>query len=284
MRLSVRHRTIHRYERPAEYAAQVIRMTPRAHAGMKVLSWKVTARAGGRLSAFEDGFGNASHVHTMAHVHDTVDVCVEGIVDTSDTDGLVQGTRESLPLDAWLRSTALTMPSPAIERLAAHAASTAGTGRVLHRLMELVAEQLTWRKGVTGVHTTAAEALERGSGVCQDHAHVFVTAARVLGIPARYVGGYLCGGSDGFDATEENASIASSEAGHAWAEAWDRCRGWTAVDPSNCAVPGRLYVRTSVGLDYATASPVRGVRRNRGGVGGGESLEVDVQVARIAGQ
>lgn len=284
MRLSVRHRTIHRYERPAEYAAQVIRMTPRAHAGMKVLSWKVTATGGGRLSAFEDGFGNASHVHTVAQLHDTVDVRVEGLVDTSDTDGCVRGTREALPLDAWMRSTPRTAPSPAIERLAAHAASTATCGRVLHRLMELVAEHVEYRRGVTGVHTTAAAALEGGSGVCQDHAHVFVSAARVLGIPARYVGGYLCPDGDGFSRTDEAAEAAVPEAGHAWAEAYDRSRGWMAFDPANGAVPGPLYVRTSVGLDYETASPVRGVRRDRSGVLGGETMEVDVQVARLAGQ
>jgi len=281
MRLSVLHRTIHRYEQPAEYAAQVIRMTPRAHQGMKVLSWKVTASGGGRLSAFEDGFGNASHVHTVAQVHDTVDVRVQGIVDTADTDGLVRGTKEALPLDAWMRSTSLTAASPAIERLAAHAASTAGCGRVLHRLMELVAEHVTYRKGITGVHTTAAAALDGASGVCQDHAHVFVSAARALGIPARYVGGYLCTERGEFSATDE---AAMPESGHAWAEAFDRSRGWMALDPSNCAIPGPLYVRTSVGLDYETAAPVRGVRRDRGGLTGGETLDVDVQVARLAGQ
>lgn len=284
MRLSVQHRTSYRYEQPAEYAAQVLRMTPRAHDGMKVLSWKVTATGGGRLSAFEDGFGNASHMHTVTHVHDTVDVCVEGIVETRETDGFVRGTRECLPLDAWIRSTPLTAPSPSIERLAAHAASTAGAGRVLHRLMELVAEHVAYRKGITGVHTTAAAALEGGSGVCQDHAHVFVAAARVLGIPARYVGGYLCTESGGFFATDEAGSDTLPESGHAWAEACDRSRGWMAFDPANGVVPGPNYVRTSVGLDYGTASPVRGVRRDRGGVAGAETLEVDVQVARLAGQ
>lgn len=284
MRLSVRHHTVYRYEQPAEYAAQLIRMTPRAYEGMKVLSWNVSATGGGRLSAFEDGFGNASHVHTVTHVHDAVDVCVEGIVETRDTDGLVRGTRESLPLDAWIRSTPLTAPSPSIEKLAAHAASTAGSGRVLHRLMELVAEHVAYRKGTTGVHTTAAAAIEGGSGVSQDHAHVFVSAARVLGIPARYVGGYLCSDGDGFAVTDEARDGALPESGHAWAEGFDRSRGWMAFDAANSVVPGPNYVRTSVGLDYETAGPVRGVRRDRAGVAGAETLEVDVQVARLAGQ
>jgi transglutaminase-like putative cysteine protease len=288
MHLSVRHRTIHRYEKQAEYAAQVLRLTPKSFEGMKVLSWKVRTVGGGRLSAFEDGFGNASHVHTMARLHDTVDVRVDGVVETSDTGGVVRGACERLPLDAWLRHTALTTPSPAIESLAAHAASTAGSGRVLHRLMELVAEHVAYRKGLTGVHTTAAAALEGGSGVCQDQAHVFVTAARALGIPARYVGGYLCTEADGdggeFAAVEETAAGAAPEAGHAWAEAWDRMRGWSAFDPSHAAMADPRYVRTSVGLDYESASPVRGVRRDRSGLAGAETLEVDVQVARLAGQ
>jgi transglutaminase-like putative cysteine protease len=80
MRLSIQHHTTYRYESPAEYAAQILRLTPRPYDGLSILSWRVTTRGPGRLAAFEDGFGNASHVHTVTHVHDAVEVRVEGLV------------------------------------------------------------------------------------------------------------------------------------------------------------------------------------------------------------
>jgi transglutaminase-like putative cysteine protease len=130
--------------------------------------------------------------------------------------------------------------------------------------------RIAYRPGTTHVGTTAAEALAGGAGVCQDHAHVFIAGARSLGVPARYVGGYLC--------LEENEE--EQQAGHAWVEAYDPARGWVGLDPANGVLPGERYVRTSVGLDYASAAPVRGVRRGKGY----ETLQVGVQVARLAEQ
>lgn len=287
MRLSIHHHTTYRYDTPAEYAAQILRLTPRPYDGLSILSWRVMSAGPGRLSTFEDGFGNASHMHTVAQVHDAVEVSVEGLVETTDMQGVVRGASEPLPLGAYLRSTPLTFASEAIVQLAADAAAAGSGTAVLRRLMELVAERVLYTKGSTGVLTTAADAIAQGSGVCQDQAHVFVSAARVLGIPARYVGGYVCVDGQKFlslDQRWNGYDAAREESGHAWAEAFDSELGWIAFDPANIAIPGPWHVRTSIGLDYASASPVRGVRRDRGGVRGGESLQVDVQVSRMGEQ
>src|SRR5262245_60041223 len=127
MRLSIRHHTSYRYDQPADYAAQILRLTPRPFEGLEILSWRLTTGSGGRLSGFEDGFGNLSHVHTVTHRHDQLDVLVEGVVETSETGGSVAGGFELLPLGAWLRSTPLTQPSSGIEQLAADAAAAATT-------------------------------------------------------------------------------------------------------------------------------------------------------------
>ena len=277
MRLSIRHQTTYRYDAPAEYAAQVLRMTPRVYAGLQILRWHVTTTGPGRLSEFEDGFGNLSHVHTVVDVHDYLAVEVDGEVETSDTAGLVRGGSEPLPIGVYLRTTPLTFPSEAIQGLAASAARASSTDAVLRRLMELVAESVRYRQGSTSVVTTAAEALAGGSGVCQDHAHVFIAAARVLGIPARYVGGYLCLDGEGHLC---RSAPGRDEAGHAWAEAFDGENGWTGFDPANATLAGPWHVRTSVGLDYESASPVRGIRRAHSG----EILEVGVQVSHLGAQ
>ena len=284
MRIAIRHRTTYRYDRPAEYAAQVLRLTPRPHAGLDVLAWNVSSSSGGRLSSFVDGYGNPSHVHTVIAPHDTVDVLVEGMVDTRDTGGVLEGTDEALPLAAWLRSTALTAPSADILRLAATAAASARGRALLPRLMEETSAQVAYRKGRTGTATTAAEAAAQGHGVCQDQAHVLVSAARALGIPARYVGGYLCLDGNTLETHERLSADGQEEAGHAWAEAWDPERGWVGLDPANATMAGPRHVRTSVGLDYDTAAPVRGVRRCRRGLHGSECMTVDVQVSRLAEQ
>ena len=117
--------------------------------------------------------------------------------------------------------------------------------------------------------TTAADALARGFGVCQDHAHLFIAAARLIDIPARYVSGYLWTGVDAqpFDAS------------HAWAEAFVPELGWVGFDPANRICPTENYIRVAVGLDYSAAAPVRGLRRGPAE----ESLDVEVQVRRQGG-
>jgi transglutaminase-like putative cysteine protease len=172
-----------------------------------------------------------------------------------------------LPPLFYLRPTRLTAIDPAIVDMAR---SCAGHGfDRLVALMETVRQHLDYRSGMTQSSTTAAEALRLGAGVCQDHAHLFIAGARALGIPARYVGGYLWTGSDGED-----------QASHAWAEAYLQDFGWVGFDPANRTRPNESYVRASIGLDYWSAAPVRGVRRGEGE----ESLAVNVRVKDSAQQ
>jgi transglutaminase-like putative cysteine protease len=124
----------------------------------------------------------------------------------------------------------------------------------LHEIMLAIADDVEYTKGETHVHTTGAEALEQGSGVCQDHAHVFCAVCRTLGIPARYVSGYLSHGAG-------HEAHASS---HAWADAYVEDLGWVSFDPSNRTGATEAYIRIATGLDYAEAGPIRGVRSGGG--------------------
>ena len=104
------------------------------------------------------------------------------------------------------------------------------------------------------------EAFALKRGVCQDLTHVFIAAARSLGIPARYVGGYF----------HRNDGVIEQDAGHAWAEAFVPELGWVAFDPANGICATDAHVRVAVGLDYLGAAPVRGTRYG----GAGETLAV----------
>jgi transglutaminase-like putative cysteine protease len=123
--------------------------------------------------------------------------------------------------------------------------------------------------GTTSTHTEAAAALADGRGVCQDHAHIFIAAARSLGVPARYVTGYLVIEADN-----------ASQAHHAWAEAWVEALGWVGFDVANRICPTERYVRLAAGLDAGYAAPIVGSRRG----GETEVLEVSVEVQRQSSQ
>ena len=107
---------------------------------------------------------------------------------------------------------------------------------------------MVYATGTTGVRTTAEQALEAATGVCQDHSHIFIAAARMTGIPARYVSGYLMM-NDRID----------QEATHAWAEAHVDGLGWVGFDVSNGISPDTRYVRVATGRDYRDAAPITGI-------------------------
>ncbi|MEO0730579.1 MAG: transglutaminase family protein, partial [Pseudomonadota bacterium] len=118
----------------------------------------------------------------------------------------------------------------------------------LHALSAAVTKAVAYKPGVTTTTTTAADAVRIGAGVCQDHAHVFVSAARSLGVPARYVVGYLLADEDGNEVVET----------HAWAEAFCRDVGWIGFDASNAVSPTERYIRLGCGHDATAATPIRG--------------------------
>ena len=265
MRLTVQHATEYRYSSAIAYAIQTLRLTPRPYDGLAVLRWRVTGERR-LLASFTDGYGNLAHCHTVNRPHIAAAVLVEGEVETSDTGGLVRGAPEPLPPVFFLRETPLTASSDAVRALAQDGARGGDALTRMTSLMDAVRNRIGYRAGVTGSATTADAALRIGAGVCQDHAHVFIAAARALGVPARYVGGYLWAGANGTE----------FEASHAWAEAWIDGHGWVGFDPSNRTRANESHVRTAVGLDYWSAAPVRGIRRGLAE----EQLAVKVQVIR----
>ena len=265
MRLVLRHLTTYRYSKPIGYAIQTLRLTPQPYDGLAVIRWRVRGDRNRALPFFVDGLGNLVHSHSVNRPHQTAAILVEGEVESHATAGAVGGAPEPLPPSYFLRATALTMPDEAICELAADGARGATERDRLFALLNLVRKRLLYYPGITDSATTAARALALGSGVCQDHAHLFIAACRFLGVPARYVGGYLWTGE----------SAADDRANHAWVEAYLDGIGWIGFDPANATQPNETYIRVAVGLDYWSAAPVRGVRRGEAG----ETLSVTVKLA-----
>ena len=265
MRICISHKTRYRYERPVKALTQILRLTPRGHDGQHVRKWHVEPSVDGRLRPREDTFGNIVHVFSADGPVEDMAICVTGEVETHDTAGLIRGAVERLPDPFYLRDTDLTAADDHIRDFA----RSIGDGSaerldILHLLLEALHRQVVFDTEPTHVATTASEAFSLGRGVCQDLTHVFIAAARSLGIPARYVSGYLYR-VDG---------VVDQEAGHAWAEAKVPHLGWVGFDAANGISVSDAHVRVAVGLDYLAAAPVRGARHG----GGSEDLDVSLKV------
>lgn len=269
MHINVVHETRYTYDQPARQVVQILRLTPRNHRGQYVQFWNIDIDHDCRIVEHEDSFGNITHTFSATGPIEALKVRIEGSVETEETNGVVAGTAERLPLPLFLRQTGLTSADAAIRRLARKCASDNPLDAA-HALMHAVGEAIEFEKTATDTSTTAAEALAAGQGVCQDFAHVFITAARTLAIPSRYVSGYFVHGDGATD----------HEAGHAWAEVHVPDLGWVAFDPANNTCPGESYVRVAVGLDYLDAAPVRGVQAG----GMEETMSVGVNVIGIQQQ
>lgn len=268
MNLIIKHTTKYLYNAPVTRLTQALRMTPTSNSAQQVVRWQVRGTDGRPLQGIRDGFGNIVQLHHPRTPGSAVSITVEGEVETRDTNAVVRLPNEILPPLFFTAATAYTAPDPSIRSLAKEAADAESDIAVLHQLMALVRARIAYRVDTTSVDHTAAEALALGSGVCQDHAHVMIAAARSLNIPARYVSGYLW-----------IPDQANHVASHAWMEALVPDLGWVGFDPANQVCPDDKYVRLAYGRDYADAAPVRGVR-----IGGAEeTLDVSVQV-QTAGQ
>lgn len=247
MELAVRHQTIYHYETPASQVALLLRLQPTLLDNQTPSQWEVTVNGAPVLNFRPNAFGDGEAFFHHRSAVDEVVIVASGTVETRDLHGVVSGFRQEVPLPVFLRQTHLTRPDEALIALA-HAAEGPDHLSRLHALSALVREGVSYRPGATSTASTAADALAQGQGVCQDHAHVFVSAARLLGIPARYVVGYLMA-QEGSQALRET---------HAWAEAWVDGLGWIGFDSTNGLCVTDHYVRLCCGLDAHDAAPVRG--------------------------
>jgi transglutaminase-like putative cysteine protease len=263
MLLNIEHRTQYNYTEAVNYTIQQLRLTPQDGLGQHVKRWEI--RVNGNLERHYDTFGNIVHTLVLDETHDEISIIAVGEVETGLNTGLT--TLETLPLEFYLRETPLTAPSDAMRSFAAGIIpqSAVATPADLEALMHAVVDHVKYEKGSTSTETTAAEAFDQAKGVGQDQTHVFIACCRSLGIPARYVSGYLF--------TDDSSLMVS----HAWADVWLDTRGWISLDVSNQAQTNGVHVRLAVGLDYRDACPVSGAR-----VGGGtENMEVQVIVNQM---
>ena len=269
MRLSIRHTTRYKFTDPVVHALQRLRLTPKATHGQKILSWDMEFdNAKLELEYDDQHFNHITLISVEPGVTEVVIRC-NGLVDTEDNGGMIGKHSGHLPLWSFLSQTDLTKPGTQLNQMLRGMADKSNDKLAyLHALSSRILEQVEYKVGQTDVETTAEESWVRGAGVCQDHAHIFIGAARAMDIPARYVSGYLM--MD--DRIDQDAT-------HAWAEAHVDGLGWVGFDVSNGISPDPRYVRVATGRDYRDAAPITGI--SFGSASQALHVEVAVEQQRI---
>ncbi len=264
--LAITHVTTYTYDQPVHYAMQQLRLFPRSGHGQRVIDWSSTITGGSKQLSYEDQFVNHTELVMVDPGASRIEIVSAGTVEVEDRGGVIGSHAGFAPLWLFREPTAMTAIGNNIRQLAARVrneSSELSAIATLHALSEEISGTVQYETGRTNAETTAEMALAAGHGVCQDHAHIMIAAARHLGFPARYVSGYLM----------MNAQV-EQDASHAWAEVWTETLGWVGFDVSNGISPDARYVRVATGRDYSDAAPIHGIRMGDGT----ENLHVSLQV------
>jgi transglutaminase-like putative cysteine protease len=264
MRLKIWHKTHYSYSEAPRSLVQRLHLEPAQFASQKTVHWKIDAPGIETGLRYPDAMGNIIHLVTVSAPPPDLEIISSGEVETSSSAGVVRGLEDTVPGAVFLRQTAVTAPSDQIRAMAKEHAHARSELDRAHSLMNAIHGAIAYEVGQSHAHTTAAEAFADARGVCQDQAHIMISMARHLNIPARYVTGYLVTGTG-----------ASASAAHAWAELRIPELGWVGFDPANGQCPTEHYVRIAAGLDAASVTPVRGSRR---GAAASEEMTVAVSV------
>jgi transglutaminase-like putative cysteine protease len=262
---TIRHETRFTYDTPISESVMEARMQPRSEGAQRCIRFGLTTAPASRVRTYADHEGNIVHHFNIPGRHANLTLTAEALVEATAP----SEPPERLGADAWRRVDALTAsgefwellnaspfarPTPLLNELA----SEIGADRrddplaTVRRLMSDMSGRFQYSPRSTRVDSPIDEALAARRGVCQDFTHIMIALVRQLGIPCRYVSGYLF--QDGGDA------IRSSEgATHAWAEALFPDIGWVGFDPTNNLIAGGRHVRVAVGRDYTDVPPTRGV-------------------------
>lgn len=266
MHLTIAHTSTYKFDTPVSYGLQQLRLTPKSHAGQNVLNWAIEVEGGKIETTFNDHHANTATLISFDPDATEVKVHSKGEVVTEDQNGVTGKQKEFIPLWLFKCATELTRTTANVRGLVKGLRDDHDNDiALLHALSARILDAVPYAIGETSAVTSADAAIAHGAGVCQDHAHIFIAAARAMGFPARYVSGYLMMN----DRVEQDAT-------HAWVEAHIDDIGWVGFDVSNAISPDERYARVATGLDYTDAAPISGVRFGSGA----ENLKVEVAVAQ----
>jgi transglutaminase-like putative cysteine protease len=277
-RLRVVHSTGYAYKSPATASFNEARLTPRSDNRQNVILSRVETVPATRSYRYIDYWGTAVTAFDLHAPHTELEVTASSIVETDKPEPPTEKVtweelRSEAVLDKFdevLGPTHYTPRSQRLRRVGDRVAKYNDPHEAVIATADWVNSELDYVPGTTGVHWSAIDALREGNGVCQDFAHLTLAVLRSIGIPSRYVSGYLH--------PHRKATIGETVDGqsHAWIQAWTG--GWWNFDPTNDKEINEQYVSVGVGRDYADVTPLKGIYSG----GGSTDLDVAVDITRLA--
>ena len=281
MRYSIRHITRFTYDAAISESVMEARMQPRTDNLQRCLQFVLLTTPSARVMIYRDHENNVVHHFNIPGRHARLTVTAEALVECMAMRPLPHrlGPAAWSRLDAmassgqwweYLAPSPFATPTAALEALRDEIGLERGNDPLvaLRRLMGEMYARFEYSPRSTRVDSPIDEALAARKGVCQDFAHIFLSLVRPLGIPARYVSGYLY---------DPRASGNGNSASHAWVDVWEPERGWVSLDPTHDREQTDRYVRVGVGRDYADVPPTRGVYKGKAK----EELEVAVRIREL---
>src|SRR5580765_8802407 len=264
MQYTIRHVTKFSYDEPISESVMEARMQPRSEAWQRCLRFGLSTTPASRVRMYQDPDGNIVHHFNIPGRHSWLTLTAEAFVEVSAPLALP----DALGLDAWeqidtataagefwesLSASPFARPTEPLDALAREIGLTRGDDPLgtVRRIMSDIFGRFEYAPQSTRVDSPIDDALAARKGVCQDFAHVMIALVRQLGIPCRYLSGYL------FQPAESAGSV--DGATHAWVEAWLPGLGWVGFDPTHNTPAGEHHIRVAVGRDYADVPPTRGV-------------------------
>ena len=285
-RYHLTHCTEFSYDGPVSESYNEVRLRPIHDDRQTCVSFRLTTTPASRGTAYLDAFGNWVHQFNILAEHRRLQVEAKCVVLAHDVATLLAGGMTLRELDSrrdelndeyydFLAPSSYVPRLPGLAELIESAERTSGgsVAGFVQAASDLIHERFRYVKGATHVHSSIADSLSIGAGVCQDFAHLLLGVARMRGVPARYVSGYMVPEStNALDARLEE--VIGGQASHAWAEVYLPDAGWVGLDPTLGKPVGLRHLRIAYGRDYNDVAPVRGIYRGESG----QRLSVDVRV------
>ena len=278
-RLRVRHVTGYRYGGEVTQSYNEARMLPPSGDGQFVLASNLEISPISSTHGYVDYWGTRVNSFEILTPHEALSLTATSLVEVMrpmhdraamSWEGLAVAARAAVGTVEQLQQTPLTDPPQEVRELARAAATGLDPCAAALAVSREVHRRVTYMAGATSVQSTAQEAWAQGRGVCQDIAHITLGALRAIGVPARYVSGYLHP-----DPSFPLGTTVTGES-HAWVE-WF-CGGWHGFDPTNDLEIGERHVLVGRGRDYADVAPLRGIYAGPFG----SRLFVEVEITREA--
>ncbi|QEN13607.1 transglutaminase family protein [Mycolicibacterium sp. ELW1] len=277
-RMRVVHATGYAYKSPVTASYNEARLTPRSDSRQNVILNRVETIPATRNYRYVDYWGTAVTAFDLHAPHTELEVTASSVVETDKPEPPSEDvTWDELAsaavrdrFDEVLTPTHYAPASRRLERVGKRIIKENDPVHAVIAAAQWVHSELNYVPGTTGVHSSGIDALREGKGVCQDFAHLTLILLRGMGIPARYVSGYLHPNRD--------AVIGDTIDGqsHAWVQAWTG--GWWNYDPTNDKEINEQYISVGVGRDYADVTPLKGIYSGEGST----DLDVVVEVTRLA--